>query len=88
MSLIGIPLDTMACLGYGWKMGKNLCILTGFFHTSIGESKVQSNCTYSFFIGMVTINNLSVISVFRWAQVSGKVKKRRFFVYLHFIVLD
>ena len=33
----GLPVDFLASLGYGWKMGKTLCIATGFILTTVGK---------------------------------------------------
>jgi hypothetical protein len=32
----GIPVDTVATYQRGWKLGKNLCLATGFILTTLG----------------------------------------------------
>ena len=33
----GLPIDFAASLYYGWKLGRKLCLATGFILTSSGE---------------------------------------------------
>ena len=32
----GLPIDFAASFNYGWKLGKNLCVTTGFILTTSG----------------------------------------------------
>jgi hypothetical protein len=32
----GIPIDTVATYQHGWKLGKGLCLATGFILTTLG----------------------------------------------------
>ena len=36
----GVPVDFVASLLYGWKLGKNMCLFTGFLLTLSGESSI------------------------------------------------
>ena len=33
----GLPVDITASFNYGWKMGKSLCLTTGFILTTTGK---------------------------------------------------
>ena len=37
-ALYGIPVDFVASLLHGWKLGKHMCYLTGFLLTLSGKS--------------------------------------------------
>ena len=37
ISVYGIPIDIIAALSYGWKMGKNMCYASGFILTLSGN---------------------------------------------------
>ncbi|XP_059087850.1 rhodopsin-like [Tigriopus californicus] len=36
----GVPVDFMASYGYGWKLGKQLCLSTGFILTTVGTVSI------------------------------------------------
>ena len=33
----GVPVDFVGSVLYGWKLGKTMCLLTGFLHTLSGK---------------------------------------------------
>ena len=37
IAVIGLPIDFLASYYYGWKMGKSLCVLTGFILSTSGK---------------------------------------------------
>jgi hypothetical protein len=37
----GIPVDTIATYQHGWKLGKELCLATGFVLTTLGKTWSQ-----------------------------------------------
>ena len=51
MSIYGVPVDLVAALQLGWKLGESFCLITGFLLT---------------FIGMYIINMFTSIAVYRW----------------------
>ena len=40
IAMFGIPIDTVATYQHGWKLGKNLCLATGFLLTTLGWCKM------------------------------------------------
>ena len=51
MSIYGVPVDFVAALQLGWKLGKEFCLMTGFLLT---------------FLGMYIINIFTSIAIYRW----------------------
>ena len=39
IAAFGLPVDFLASWWHGWKMGKTLCIVTGFILTTTGKFK-------------------------------------------------
>ena len=37
----GLPVDITASFNYGWKMGKSLCLTTGFILTTTGKISLK-----------------------------------------------
>ena len=37
ITIFGLPIDFLASYYFGWKMGKNLCLATGFILTTAGK---------------------------------------------------
>jgi hypothetical protein len=37
----GIPIDSIATFQHGWKMGKEVCLATGFILTTTGLTNLQ-----------------------------------------------
>ena len=71
----------LCLLSYGWKFGKSLCIITGFLHTCFGKKTLSNplNLSYSFISisGMISINNLTAISIYRLYMIIEKVRTPR-----------
>ena len=38
IAMFGIPIDTVATYQRGWKLGKELCLATGFVLTTLGKN--------------------------------------------------
>ena len=68
----GLPIDFTASLYYGWKLGRKLCVATGFILISSG-SKFTYFKTYIFlnsdFSGTVSILTLAVLSMQRYLTI-------------------
>ena len=37
VSIIGVPIDFVAALQFGWKLGYNVCVVTGWILTFLGK---------------------------------------------------
>jgi hypothetical protein len=37
IACFGVPVDTIASIQFGWKMGKDFCLTTGFILTTLGK---------------------------------------------------
>lgn len=42
IAVFGLPVDFLASYYYGWKMGKSLCVLTGFILSTSGELSIAT----------------------------------------------
>ena len=58
MSLYGVPVDLVAAAQLGWKLGEEMCLVTGFLLT---------------FLGMYSITIFTCISIYRWIVVHENV---------------
>eukprot|EP00095_Tigriopus_kingsejongensis_P002849 snap_masked-scaffold442_size170051-processed-gene-0.6 protein:Tk02849 transcript:snap_masked-scaffold442_size170051-processed-gene-0.6-mRNA-1 annotation:"hypothetical protein TcasGA2_TC007259" len=47
IAFYGVPVDFMASYGYGWKLGKKLCLTTGFILTTVGTVSICTLATLS-----------------------------------------
>ena len=61
MSLYGVPVDLVAAAQLGWKMGEEMCLVTGFLLT---------------FLGMYSITIFTCIAIYRWVVVQENVSLR------------
>ena len=42
----GVPVDTIATFQHGWKLGRDLCLVTGFILTTTGNNSLQNRKYY------------------------------------------
>lgn len=65
MVLFGVPVNFIASIQYGWKMGKTVCDVFGFLLTLEGESEILTSTSEKEFESQLkhltsTQNNLAV----------------------------
>ena len=48
MALVGIPINFIASIQRGWKMGKIVCDVSGFLVTLEGKSRILTSILQSF----------------------------------------
>ena len=48
MALFGVPVNFLASIQHGWKMGKTVCNVTGFLLTLEGKSEILTSTLKSF----------------------------------------
>ena len=50
MALVGIPIDFIASIQRGWKMGETVCDVSGFLFTLEGKSVILISIIKSFWL--------------------------------------
>ena len=60
IAVFGLPIDFLASYYYGWKMGKSVCILTGFILSTSGK--------FSSFFSFCNLVHHERTCVFKWQQ--------------------
>ena len=77
--LYGIPVDMVASMQGGWKMGQKMCVATGFILTVLGMLGTMqiwalfynlSIIDLDLLAGMNSIHNLTCVAIFRWLFIS------------------
>ena len=48
MALFGVPVNFLASIQHGWKLGKTVCNVTGFLLTLEGKSEILTSTLKSF----------------------------------------
>ena len=76
ISLYGIPVDFVASIQLGWKLGESFCQLTGFLLTFLGKNVKYKGWYYHYnfiYPGLYGINILTCVSLYRWLLVHSYV---------------
>ena len=61
MSIYGVPVDLVAALQLGWKLGESFCLMTGFLLTFIGMYIINMFTSIAVYRRMFAIENVSPI---------------------------